>query len=74
METGKNVKMSSSQNYNGFGNILGDGKNKTVVNKALFLRFPVQRYNEKFDFTTWHKKHGREPLETKVLVNITQNL
>ena len=47
---------------------IGNGKNKSIVNKAIFIRVPVQQFNEKFDFVAWHKNHGHKSYKTKQLL------
>ena len=52
---------------------IGNGKNKSIANKAIFIRFPVQQFNEKFYFVAWHKNHGYKSYKTKQLVSIIQD-
>ena len=39
---------------------IGNGQNKTAINKEIYMRWPIREFNKRFNFTKWRRQHERK--------------
>ena len=50
---------------------LGSGKNESDLNQSMFCRWPLDRFNEDFNFTEWRKENKKETIQRTEVTELT---